>query len=126
MALSKSSLSGCLDFTLFSGLALRSWFFFFLGAFSLARAETPPINRTARAAAAIFWEKRFITTSCEPWTGRPSASENLLSGDRTPGTTFGWPRLGAFLRLTWNTSNLTPRDAATRVQALLRRPCELH
>src|ERR1700726_4779069 len=77
MALSKSSLSGCLDCTLDSGLALRSWFFFFLGAFSLARAETPARNRMERAAAAIFWENRFITTSLERQARGQSAQPKL-------------------------------------------------
>src|ERR1035437_4692675 len=74
MALSKSSLSGYLDFTPARGLALKSTFFFFLGCFSLAWTETAPRTRKARATAAIFLVNWFIPPHCgSALNQRPSA-----------------------------------------------------
>src|ERR1035437_8304270 len=72
MALSKSSLSGCFEFTPASGLTLKSSFFFFLGCFSLAWAATPPNTSTANATAAIFIDNRFITPHCGDGLNGPS------------------------------------------------------
>src|SRR5664279_1060147 len=73
IALSKSSLSGCLEFTFASGLALRSWFFFFLGAFSLASADALVITRTASTPATNLLVNRFIPPhrSGDPSKGPP-------------------------------------------------------
>src|ERR1039458_10179650 len=76
MALSKSSLSGCLDFTPSSGLALRSSFLSLLGFLPLAWAAIPPSSRTAKATAAIFVVTRFIPP--HPAAARRQAARLIL------------------------------------------------
>src|SRR5580692_6036487 len=67
MALSKSNLSGCFEFTLASGFALRSWSFLCLGFFGLsdAWAKTAVRTSTVNADIAIFREKRLIPPQFE-------------------------------------------------------------
>src|ERR1035438_1125945 len=64
IALSKSSLSGCLEFTPDSGFALRSSFFLCAAFFTAASAETPASTATAKATAAILKDNRFINPHC--------------------------------------------------------------
>ncbi len=72
MALSKSSLSGCLEFTPASGLALRSSCFFFLGFFSLAWAETDPSDQNRQSHRGNLHRQPVHTTSLRQCSWAPA------------------------------------------------------
>src|ERR1700739_634543 len=83
MALSKSSLSGCFEFTPASGFALKSWSFLCLGFFSLAWAVTPYSTSDASANAAKLLDNRFIPPQFAAGGKLPRSmhlQKNLLTG----------------------------------------------